>query len=368
MDGLRFRVGMAHIRFDLDLNFGYNDNIFAFNSPRVGDYITTVSPTIEVGFGNYPRPRPLLALGEDENYFFLRYTPSYLRFLENPDQNTVNENLSTEGRYTFSRLSLDGAFSYLKTTNPAPTDLGRQEYSIYALTLKAEYALAPKTFFEVAVNGSYTDYLTQVDYTTVSLTPSLGYQVGPKLRLSLGPSFGVTYVEGGGKQPFEGLILGIQYDSLRKLVFRGTLGVQATQFEGPNPANSEDFIAPVFALGATYTINETSSISLDLNQGVGNSGSSGGQALLNTSVSLSYTRRFFDRIQFDLSGNWQRLEYQGTGARTDIYATFSCRLGYLFWQQRCNAYLTYVRSQRFSEVSAFEYVSNFLGTGLGVEF
>lgn len=370
MDGLRMKLGPAQIRFDLDMNFGYNDNIFGTNNPRTADYITTISPTIEVGIGRYPRPRPLVTLDEKANYFSLKYTPSFQFFAVNEDQNTVNESLNVGGRYTFRRLSLEGGFSYARTENPTPANVGRQEYSTYTLAMKASYALTAKTFFQLGVIGNLQEYTEIADSRTetVSVAPALAWQVSKKLELTLGPTAGVTYVENGGEQPFQSFNLGFTYDSLRKLEFHGMLGVQATQFTGNNPTGAEDFIEPVFSLGTAYKIDETSNVGLDLSRSVTTAGTTNGQTYVSTQLAVSYNKIFLSRVSLDVTGTFQSLDYQGGDDRTDTYVSFSTKLGYLFWQQRCNAYLIYTRTQRFSEISAYEYDANFIGTGLGVQF
>ncbi len=368
MEGMRLRIGPAQIRFDLGLNFGYNDNIFSYNSPRIADYITTVSPTVEVGIGNYPRPRMLIPLDEVENYFFLRYTPSFQYFAINTTQNTVNEDLALQGRYSFSRLRLEPAFTYVKDSTPSASDLGRQEYRTYHLSLVANYALTPKTFFQLRLSGLHQDYTRLVDYTTVSVSPAMGYEVGSKLQLTLGPVAGITYVEGGGEQPFQGVRLGFTYDTLRKLTLDGSVGAQATQFRGANPAGNSDFISPTFALGATYELSMTSRLTFDFTQGVSNSGSGNGQAYVNTTATLGFEQTFFSRIELKLNGTYQALAYQGNNSHTNNYIYFTARLGYLFWQERCSVYLQYTRSQRTSEVTSLNYDSNFLGSGINVQF
>ncbi|MDD5199484.1 MAG: outer membrane beta-barrel protein [Terrimicrobiaceae bacterium] len=370
MEGLRLRIGVVQIRFDLDLNFGYNDNIFNFNTPRIGDYITTISPTIEVGIGNYPRPRALLPLDEQQNYFSLRYTPSFQYYAINTTQNTVNEALGLQGRYTFSRLETDVAFSYAKNSDPTAADLGRQEYRTYNLSLTAAYALTTKTFFQLGLTGLHQDYTQQfnADYTTVSVSPALGYQVGPKLQLTLGPVVGITYVEGGGEQPFQGVQLGFTFTSLRKLTFKGSIGAQATQFRGSNPSGNSDFISPTFSFGGIYDLSQTGQLTLDVATGVSNSGTASGQAYQNTTATLGYQQRFWSRIQLGVTGSYQSLNYQGAGSHTDKYLYFTLRLGYLFWQDRCSTYVQYTRSQRFSEISAFQFDSNVLSAGISVEF
>ncbi|HEY8899205.1 MAG TPA: outer membrane beta-barrel protein [Chthoniobacterales bacterium] len=369
MQGLRMRVGPLQLRFDLDLNVGYNDNIFGTNFPKVGDYVSTISPTIEAGIGEYPRPRQLVPLSEQQNYFYLRYTPSFLFFAENPAQNATNENLTIAGRYTFRRLVLDGAFSYVTTTNPTPTDIGRQQYNTTSLNIKASYALSTKTFLQVIAAGSYQDYpeIPNTATTTVSIAPALGYQFSKKLRLTLGPTAGVSYFESGGEQPFQSVNLGFTYDTTHKLQFEGSVGIQRTEGNS-NSSDDGDFTSPVFSLGATYTIDNTSSIALDLARNVSTGGTSNGETYIQTAISASYQKRIWSRIQLDLTGSYQVYDYQGVGARTDTYIVFNVRVGYLFWQQRCSVYVTYVRNQRISDISAYEYDSNFLGTGINVQF
>lgn len=371
LDGLRARIGPVQLRFDLGINFGYNDNIFNFNSPKVGDYITTISPTLQAGLGDFPRRHVLLPLDEKTNYAFLRYTPQPQFFATNTDQNTVNENLLLEGRYSFSRLILEGSFTYTKDANPTAADFGRQEYYNYGLNIDANYALSPKTFFQLRINGFHQDYSQGLSYTTVSVAPALGYLVGEKLQLTFGPVAGITYIEGGGEQPFEGIQLGFRYSTLRKLSFSGSIGVQATQLRGIEATGDTDFVNPTYALGVSYLLSATSQVDLNLAQSVSNSGTGNGQAYVNTVTTLNFRKTFFQqRVEVDLNGTYQRLAYQGNPAneRTDDYIYFNAKLGYRLWQERCYVYLQYTRSQRFSEFEYLQFDANFFGTGIDVQF
>lgn len=366
VEGLRARVGPLQVRLALDLNSGYNDNIFSANTGQVGDIVTTASPTIEVGLGEFPRIRSVEPVDEDKNVFFLRYTPSFQFFAQNSGQNTTNENLLVQGRYNFRRLRAEGAFTYTRTSDPQPTDVGRQEYSVYALAVNLNYALTARVFSQVGLNNSYQTYEQGLDFNTASASVALGYEVGPKLRLTLGPYFGLTTVEGGQEQPFQGVNLGFTYDSQRKLAFRGTVGAQAQQYTGNNPNQNEDSLNPVFALGGTYRLRPSQTLTFDLNRSFSNANN--GQSYIGTTAILGYEQLFLRKVQFNLGVNYQILEYQGFDERTDTYVNFSARVGYLFWDNRVSTYVAYNRAQRLSDISTFEYVSNFLGAGVNVQF
>jgi len=359
-EGLRFRFGELYFRLTLQLAFEYNDNIY-YTANKVADYITTIGPTLSLGIGDFDK--------KVENYIALAYTPQPQIFAENSDQTTINEFLNVAGQYTFSRLSTELEFDYIKDSNPVESDIGRREYNQYALTWTNSYAIGTRTFVELVLNGSYVDYNDPyVDYTTVSIQPRVAYEFSQKLRLTLGPYAGVTWVQDGGEQRYEGLLLGFQYDSFSKLSFSGAVGFQAIQYVGDNPTGAEDTVTPIVELRADYIYSEKTSFYLGLEQSFRNSGESRGQTYIYDNISLGYRQRFFQPWVFNLNFSLSFLNYQGGDERTDTYLRTTPSIGYIFWREQCTWSLFYTRTQRFSELDNYSFDQNIFGTRLTIEF
>ncbi len=362
MEGLKIRIGEIHLRFALTTSFSYDDNIYNSNRNRVGDYITRITPSILVGIGDFKE--------QLDNYFLLSYRPQPEFFASQTQQNTVNEDLSITGQYAFSRLVTTAAFLYRRDSNPNEDEVGRNENSIYDFTLNNSYALTGKTFFETGLSASYRDYERSIDYTTVSMDVGIAYQYSPKTRISLAPYAGITFVDGGGEQPFQGLNLSVSYDTLKRFSMRGSVGVQARQFEGPNPSGQEDYITPTFSLGASYQLGRSTTIDVSLARTVGNSGIVRGQSLITNRAAVGITQRILSKFILSLDARYDILQYQGSGTndRTDTYLVLRPRLGYEFWREQCEVSLFYERRDRTSELEYREFYSNTFGASFTTRF
>jgi len=364
MEGLRMRLGVVEFALNFGMSFAYNDNIFNAQTPRVADYITTITPTFTLEIGD--------AIKREDNFFAISYSPQPQIFAENSDQTTINENLAVALHYQFPRLTEDLAFSYAKNSNPTLTDIGRVETRQYSLLWTNSYALTARTALEFALQGATVAYTGPgyTNYSTVSATTRLAYEVSPKLLLTLGPSVGVTTNEGGqGKQTFESITLGFEYKSLSKLAFHGGLGFQVQQFDGANANGDQGFSTPTFSLGLTYQASEKRSFTLDLNRSVQNSGFANGQTYINTTTAVGVTQQLLRGWSVAFTLAYTSIQYQGgIDDRTDTYVTASPTLNYTFWREQCVWSLFYTRTQRFSDIEAYQFDANVLGTGLTIQF
>ncbi len=361
INGLKVRIGEVHLRLPMNLSFQYDDNIFQSNINVTGDFISAFSPTLLLGIGDY-------ALAE-ENYFRLSFTPQFQFFLENSELNTTNQFLSVTGQYAFPRLTTTGSLIYSLNSNPTSTDQGRQERASYSFLWGNSYALGAKTFLEADLGADYQDDGSDIQYTTVTLSPRIAYQYSPKLRLGFGPVFGVTSISSGGQQTFQGLVLSIGYDTLERFAFRASLGAQARQFDDDS-AENEDYVTPTFSLGTSYQIGDDGmrSISLDFSRTIGNSSFVSGQSVINNAISVAYTQPFLYRLSFNLALSYQVNEYQGLQEDTDNFFSARPAITYSFLRDQVALSLFYTRSQRTSEIVNREFTNNVIGLNLNFQF
>lgn len=362
MEGLRFRFWDMQIRMSLSTSARYSDNIFETHTDPTADVITTLSPTISIGLGNF--------IDREEEFFALRYQPQLEIFAVNSDQDTVNEFLNAEGQVVFNRLTTNFAFVYSKDSNPQEDTIGRQETQVLNFSLNNSYSLGAKTALQFG--GSYQFYEASrgLDYNTVTINSAIAYEYSPKLNLNFGPFAGITYVEDGGEQPFQGLNLGIGYSTLKKLDFSANLGVEARQFSGADPSGESDFVTPIFGFGLSYAATQDASIGLDLSRSVQNSGFVRGQTQISNQASLNYRHLLFRRIVFTMRVRYDILQYQGQeqNDRNDQFFEFAPSLGYVFWQERCSLSVFYIRRDRISEIEALSFEANSFGTRFQVQF
>lgn len=365
-DGLRFRLGPVNLRFTLGLQFEHNDNIFGSSVDPVADNIASIIPGLLVGVGDFQ--------GGQEDFFRLEYTPSFNYYQTETTQNRVNQNLAFAGQATFSRYSTEIEATYVSNNVPNATQTGGQNYSSFAIGWANRYFLSPKVFAGANLNVLAQDSENangsdNNNYQTYSFAPQLGYAYSPKTTLTAGPYAGIAFIGQGGTQTFQGLTVGIQYDTLRKLTFNGTVGVQARQFSGLEATGATNFITPIFNFAATWRPREKTSLTTALVRDVQISDVVRGLTYTSTAFTLNVTQQVW-KFSLGLGGSYQLLEYQGEDpfGRTENFVSLGGSVGYTFWRELFNLSIYYRYQERTSDVDNFNYVQNVYGVRLTYRF
>jgi len=363
MEGLKFRIGPFHVRLGLTVGLEYNDNIYATATNPIADYLTLVSPAITIGTGGWK--------GEAENFFLLNYTPQYRWYAQNKDRNRVNQNLSIRSNYKFSRFTTTNSLQFTRNDDATANQSANDFYTDLSINSLNAYYLGGKTFAQLGLN--LRNSASSDSYTTVSASPQLGYALTPKTVISLGPYVGMVLLEGGDTQTFQGISATLNYNTLRKLQFTFTGGVQARQFQSEQSNGPSNFITPIFAFALNYQARERTSLQFDLSRDVGVSGLGGSfttsQTNITNQIGLRLSQKLFRSIAFNLGFDYQILEYEGgTGDRTDTYFSATPALSYSFLKNQMILRLYYRRQQRTSDASLRGYTVNAIGTSIGYQF
>jgi hypothetical protein len=204
----------------------------------------------------------------------------------------------------------------------------------------------------------------------MSISPQIGYAYSPKTTVFIGPTAGISVIEGGGNQTFQGLSVGFNYSNLRKLTINGTFGVQARQYDGDNTTGATNFMTPVFNFGVGYDLSQKTNVRLLFERNVQLSDIQRGLTYTSTSLSLGVSQSVFRRFDLGLTGSYQILEYQGDApqGRTDDYIQLTSSIGYRFYRDLFNLSIYYRAQQRTSSVEQFSYNGNSYGFQLTYSF
>ncbi len=360
--GLRFRAGPVNLRMGLSVGAEYNSNIYGSSTNLVSDYITRVSPEFNLGIGDFQ--------ARDNEFALLNYHPSFEYYLNQTQQNRVNQNLEITGQGTFSRYSTTADIAYTTSTSPNATQTGGQSYSTFVLSWDNRYYLGAKTFARAQVGANIQSSENGNDYQTYSISPQIGYAYSPKTTLTFGPFAGVSNISDGGRQSFQGLSVGINYTTLRKLLFDGSFGVQARQFDEQNATGASNFITPVFNIGVTWNATANTDFALTLLRDVQLSDIQRGLTYTNSQIDLRVSQKIYNRLTFGLGLTYQLLDYQGDApiGRTDQYISGGPTLGYSFWRDLFNLSVFYRYQKRTSDVQQYQYDVTSYGFNLSYRF
>lgn len=343
----------------------YNDNIFGSSQIQVADTIARVSPIIRIGMGDFQE--------KAEDYIALEYQPSYEKFFENPGQSHFNQNLAASGKATFSRYSTDFDLEYIQNNQPNATQTGRQGYRNLSFAWNNSYYVGAKTFVSATLSASNQNYDSGQNYTTYSVAPQLGYAYSPKTTIFAGPYAGIAFIGDGATQTFQGATLGLTYDTLRKLSFQGSVGVQARQFQGLENAGNSNFLTPIFNISAVWKPVDTTTIQLAFNRDVQISDLSQGLTYTITGGGVSWDQRIATKFSFQLNAQYQYLDYQQNPliypeGRRDQYILFRPTLSYRFFGGQASVSIYYQRQQRTSDLAFNSYSINIYGFQLLYRF
>jgi len=365
--GLRLRIGPVHFRMSLSVGEEYNSNILGSSTNQLSDYITHIAPEFLIGMGDFR--------AQNEDYLLFTYRPSFDYYLENSDQNRVNETLDLSGRATFSRYTTKLELSYVNSNQPNATQSGGQSYQTTDISWDNSYYLGAKAFARATVDALGQQSENDNNYQTISLTPQLGYEYSPKTTIFAGPYAGTAYIGQGGTQTFQGITVGVVWSNLRKLKIEGTGGVQARQFHGLNVTGASNFMTPIYDLKITYDARANTSISVEFLRNVQISDLLRGLTYTNTQVNLGLAQKLLDRFSLNLGLSYQTLEYQGSNAgllsvqgRTENYVAFNASLSYPFWKDLMHVSVFYRYQERTSNIDTFNYAITAYGFGFTYAF
>lgn len=353
---------LNHGKWGFHPHFGlstiYDSNIFIQNNDVQNGLIATVSVGATLLVGNSESPLSLTA----------DYNASAVLFLEDSSQDTINQAVNLNLRWTLTKLTLDLRASVSAGTGTS-VDIGnRVKLDGYNFGLGANYELSAKTSLSMDLTENLSDYGGYIGSSSTWLNGYFNYLFRPKLTFGIGGGVGYTSVQDAGDQISEQLSVRAVYAATEKLTFNGNLGVQRIDYGG---GMSSDPI-PIFGIGATWSARQGTQVALTASRSVTNSAGLAGQDYVATGANLDISQRFTDRCNLSLGAGYQHLEYlatqQGVSAsRVDNY--FILRPGFsVHITSHCTISIYYEYSQDVSSDSTYCYQRDRLGLQLNLVF
>jgi hypothetical protein len=287
-------------------------------------------------------PAVLLVYGEHEGqrgYASLVYSPTISRFFHHPDENSDNQNVAFNALYPFQRLTLNFSQSYSQVTGINQDTQSRTTQTSSLTTFGGAYDIDEKLTLTSQLQEVITSFsdpggreVTGAGPNggqgeggeTSSINNSLFYHVSEKI--SFGPSFnvGVDKPKDAGQETFEQGTIGATYQPTEKINFFLQGGAELRQYDqSDNGTNGSggDTVNPIFSAGVGYLPFDSLTLSLNAAQSVHSSDAVAGQTVVNTSVGVSATQRFFQRLFLNLTFNYSHNDNQSGAAGTTIGAT-----------------------------------------------
>ena len=324
--------------FYADLRLTYDDNIF-IQPRKSGDFVTSFSPGIVLGWGDYRSALPRLGnfaheydIPVDEltpkRYLYIDYHPTVEIFASHTGENTVEEYLAAAGSYEFSKLTLQGQAGY-QTLSDTDIDAGdRVDRTLYSASLLGIYTIDDTTSLESGLTENSAEFSHQYESSSeVADRTYLDYQYAPKTNLSVGAGLGYLVPQRTADQLYEQFLGRVRWSASDKLFVSGTVGIEFRQGTA-----GIDKLNAVFDGAVNYLPFDGTQLSLITSRATAPSDAELGQDVVLTSVAVQGQQRFLTRLFIGCSAQYENLSYQrvssGLGlARNDNVYNIELTLG-----------------------------------------
>ena len=175
-----FPVGAGEAFLTGSAGYKYDDNLYLSNTGAKSTGVATFTPGVSIEFGADALAKNILTFSEQ----FIRYTSA-----SSQDNELAQANYT--GSYSDSKSKINLTASYAENAqNNRDARLNGiiVENTLESVNPKFEWALSPKTAFDVAVLWENNNYKTKgfSDRTSWSVPLNFYYEVAPKLQASAG--------------------------------------------------------------------------------------------------------------------------------------------------------------------------------------
>jgi hypothetical protein len=207
----------------LDLASTYDDNILISHDRPLADVYFTVSPGLELDYGD-----------KAHNFLSLDYTAGIVRYLQHGSQDADNNFVTLKGEFTFDHLKLQISHAFRDETT-SNVEVGNRVHEEQNLTdASAEYLL--NRFFSVGLlyHQEFHHFLTagQIDNSLFEPGVAVYYHLLSKADLFTEFDYGWVDVQEGENQTFENISMGIRGKITAKISGRVAVGYENRDYSG----------------------------------------------------------------------------------------------------------------------------------------
>jgi hypothetical protein len=306
-----WQIGPVKPRPHLDVALTYDDNVLISPANEQDDFSVTVSPGLQLVYGETGR-----------NYVSLDYTAGLERFLRLTNQDADNHYVTFDSHLELNRLALGLNHAFRDITGPNIEVGTRVEERQNVSHLDAEYRLSEKTAVGLNYRQEFHEYTSTnlTDFSQLEVGGAFYYQVLPKTDLFGQFNYGWVEEDGGADASYQEANLGVRGQLTRKVTGTVKGGYQHRQFAGP--IDSVDAFAAAVSLLAEFS--ERTAAELVLSRNINPSVTSPGNSYEATRVGLILRQKLWkEKITLALSGVYEHDDYDqlvfGTKRRDDFW-------------------------------------------------
>ena len=304
-------IGPVDFHVLANMSFVYDDNINLHENPASGgidtngkpiptgsDFIYTFTPALI-----FTKPNTLEGT---RTTWSVNYSPSFIYFFKNTDESSIDQSVQAQAGYALTKLTLGLSASYVQTDGGVVDVGSRVNQTGYNVALTARYEMSEKTFFQMDGSFTLTDYETLTDSDEWRVTPTVNYQISPKVTVGLGLTVGQLYVDQQTSetvgtntfittqvepQTYLGPTLTARYQSTEKTDVSLSVSEEWRSYPDGNTS-----IKPVFTLAGSYRPFDGTAFGLSAYQTIENSAVISGANYTTTGCAVSARQRLRDRL------------------------------------------------------------------------
>ncbi len=308
------RLGSFDIHPGLAAGVTYDNNFTLAPTLKRADVIWTVTPSIEADLDNTSEGYGTL--------LSLVYSPSFVEFMHNDDNDSVDQKAVFAASWVGAKLSLGVKQTYDEEKTGVVEVGQRLRTTTYKTEGSSKYNLSDKMSIELDPRLTIARTQNHIGYDEYAADAFLNRLVTSKITASLGGSFGYidtidTNVVATPEQKYERALLKLNYTLSGKVDLDATGGVEFREFGG---ANSGTRATPVFGIGGAYRPIEGTALTLEASRHDEVSAVFSDQNYTSTGINAGLNQRIMDRFFATVNGAYENRSYYtaaaGGGAAT----------------------------------------------------
>jgi hypothetical protein len=368
----------AQFAFHLSLRGAYDDNIALTHMNRIDDRFIQIQPSVMFGVGE---------VATQGNFFMVNYLPSFYRYDDHPefDSNQHIGRLLTGFKTDKWTVRFDQEVAYLQNIVLAAssgeflrlTPTGRTTLGLYSTDLSMNYNFTPADFVFAEALMNRRDYLAPlVSSQLYAGDLYVNHGFNPQVVLGVGVEGGENKVDfPTPNQTFIQTNIHFNYTPSKVFSLDIIAGEEFRDFEdlSSRVTSRDTYTTPVFSIGASYTPNDNTRITLGASRQIANSAALTAQDYVDTSVNAMIRERVCRQLYLAVFGGYEHVNYFNTlqGIKlptlTDDYWYVQPSVDILltrFWS--VGGY--YLRRQNYGSVSTVDFFANEYGVRTTIKF
>jgi hypothetical protein len=226
----------------LDLQSSYDDNVLISSANQLADFYFTVSPGLQLEYGNL-----------DHNYLSLDYTMGIEEFYRLTTLNAINHDVVLKGLFQFSRVKLKIDHTFKDETSEDFEAGARVEQQQNLTSASAEYSVNQYFSLGALYHQEFHHFPTpgQIDNELFEPGVAIYYHVSPKTDVFGEFDYGLADVSQGENAQFETVNLGLRGKVTSKITGNIGVGYEHRDFSGSSP--SIDTVVSTVSLHGDFT-------------------------------------------------------------------------------------------------------------------